>query len=334
MNKQYIRLTAEDREIISRMVSQHKACAAIGRRLKRHRSTIVREIAQCSRIQNEYSAVRSHEQAQERASQRHLQRKLDNPKLWKFVCEKLTLRWSPEQIARALQETYPGQTAMNVSHESIYTYIYLLPKGSLKKELIHYLRQHKKKRKNRKRSTDTRGSIPNMISIEERPAEVADRSVPGHWEGDLLMGKRHASALGSVVERTTRTVILVPLKAKDATSVRRSFARELKSLPRQMRLSMTYDRGKEMAEHELFTKDTKMQVYFCHPQSPWERGTNENTNMLIRQFFPKGTDFTKVSRREIKHVQKLLNERPRKALDFATPKETFNQLINSVALKT
>jgi IS30 family transposase len=334
MNKQYIRLTAEDREIISRMVSQHKSCAAIARRLQRHRSTIVREIAQCSRIENEYSAVRSHEQAQERASQRHLQRKLDNPKLWKFVCEKLTLRWSPEQIARALQETYPGQTAMNVSHESIYTYIYLLPKGSLKKELIHYLRQHKKKRKNRKRSTDTRGSIPNMISIEERPAEVAERSVPGHWEGDLLMGKRHASALGSVVERTTRTVILVPLKAKDATSVRRSFARELKSLPRQMRLSMTYDRGKEMAEHELFTKYTKMQVYFCHPQSPWERGTNENTNMLIRQFFPKGTDFTKVSRREIKHVQKLLNERPRKALDFATPKETFNQLIHSVALKT
>ena len=134
MNKQYIRLTAEDREIISRMVSQHKSSAAIGRRLQRHRSTIGRELAQGSRIQNEYSAVRSHEQAQERASQRHLQRKLDNPKLWKFVCEKLTLRWSPEQIARALQETYPSQTAMNVSHESIYTYIYLLPKGSLKKE--------------------------------------------------------------------------------------------------------------------------------------------------------------------------------------------------------
>lgn len=334
MNKHYHRLTAEKREIISRMISQNQTCAAIAKRLQCHRSTVAREIARGRHILNEYSAVRSHEQALERASQRHCQRKLDNPKLWKFVFEKLTLRWSPEQIARVLQETNPDQTAMNVSHESIYTYIYLLPKGSLKKELIHYLRQHKRKRKNRKRSTDTRGTIPNMISIEERPAEVADRSVPGHWEGDLLMGKRHASALGSVVERTTRTVILVPLKAKDATSVRQSFARELKSLPRQMRISMTYDRGKEMAEHELFTKKTKMLVYFCHPQSPWERGTNENTNMLIRQFFPKGTDFTKVTRREIKYVQKLLNERPRKTLNFATPKEAFNQLLTTVALKT
>ena len=142
------------------------------------------------------------------------------------------------------------------------------------------------------------------------------------------MGKRHASALGSVVERTTRTVILVPLKAKDATSVRRSFARELKSLPRQMRLSMTYDRGKEMAEHELFTKHTKMQVYFCHPQSPWERGTNENTNGLLRQFFPKGTRFTQVSRAEIKRVQLLLNDRPRKILDWHSPAHAFHHLLH------
>lgn len=334
MSKYYQRLTAEEREQISRMVSQHKTCASIARTIHRHRSTVYREITRSPYSVEAYSAVRSHQQARQRASQRHRQRKLDNPKLWKFVREKLTLRWSPEQIAWVLQETYPDHTAMHVSYESIYTYIYLLPKGSLKKELIHYLRQHKKKRKDRKRSTDTRGSIPNMISIEERPAEVASRSVPGHWEGDLLMGKRHASALGSVVERTTRTVILVPLKAKDATSVRRAFGRELTSLPRQMKLSMTYDRGKEMAEHELFTKHTKMKVYFCHPQSPWERGTNENTNMLIRQFFPKGTDFTKVSRREIKHVQKMLNERPRKTLNFHTPKEAFNQLLYPVALKT
>lgn len=223
---------------------------------------------------------------------------------------------------------------MHVSHESIYTYIYLLPKGALKKELILYLRQHKKLRKNRKRSTDRRGVIPEMISIDERPAEVADRSLPGHWEGDLIMGKNHRSALGSIVERTTRTVILVPLKAKDATSVRKAFARELKSLPQQMKLSMTYDRGKEMTEHKLFTQHTTMKVYFCHPQNPWERGTNENTNMLIRDFFPKKTDFSQLSRKEIKRVQRLLNERPRKTLNWDTPKNTFNKLISSVALNT
>ncbi len=335
MKTTYKRLTAEDREVISQMLVEKYSCSAIARVLQKDRSAITREVASGVYHVGKYSAVRSQQKADKRASSRHQQRKLDNPVLWKFVREKLTLRWSPEQIAQELKECYPKQPSMQVSHESIYSYIYLLPKGSLKKELIRYLRQHKKKRKSRPQSSnDRRGSIPNMISIEERPAEVAHRSVPGHWEGDLLMGKRHASALGSVVERTTRTLVLVPLKAKDATSVRKAFARELKTLPKQMRISMTYDRGKEMAEHELFTKSTKMQVYFCHPQSPWERGTNENTNMLIRQFFPKGTDFTKVTRKEIKHVQKLLNERPRKALGFATPKEAFNQLVGSVALKT
>ena len=238
------------------------------------------------------------------------------------------------QIAQELKECYPNQPSMQVSHECIYIYIYLLPKGSHKKELIRLLRQHKKKRKSRPQvSNDRRGSIPIMISIEERPAQVAHRSVPGHLESDLLMGKLHASALSSVVERTTRTLVLVPLKAKDATSARKAFARELKTLPKQMHISMTYDRGKEMAEHELFTQSTKMQIYFYHPQSPWERGTNENTNMLIRLFFTKGTDFNKITRKDIKHVQKLLNEQPRKALGFATPKEAFNQLVGSVALK-
>jgi IS30 family transposase len=173
-----------------------------------------------------------------------------------------------------------------------------------------------------------------MISIDEHPPEVADRSVPGHWEGDLLMGKNQASALGSIVERTTRTVILVPLKAKDAPHVRKAFARELKSLPQHMKLSLTYDRGKEMAQHELFTKDTTMKVYFCHPNSPWERCTNENTSILIRDFSPEGTDFSKLSCKEIKHVQLLLNERPRKSLNWKTPNVAFNLLLNSVALKT
>lgn len=163
---------------------------------------------------------------------------------------------------------------MNVSYETIYTYLYMLPKGELRKELISYLRQEKKIRMSRKGVTEKRGTIPNMISIHERPEEVSDRCIPGHWEGDLIMGKDHASSVGTIVERTTRTVILVPLIAKDAESVRKAFAKELKTLPQQMRLSMTYDRGREMTQHELFTKDTKMQVYFCYPHSPWQRGTN------------------------------------------------------------
>ena len=166
-----------------------------------------------------------------------------------------------------------------------------------------------------------------MVSIKERPPEVADRTIPGHWEGDLIMGKSHKSAIGTLVERTTRTVILVPLKQKDAVSVRKAFAKELKYLPKQMKLSLTYDRGKEMTEHELFTKKTKIQVYFADPYSPWQRGTNENTNGLLRQFFPKGTDLSIHSRTHIKHVQDLMNSRPRKVLNWQTPYESFNKLV-------
>jgi IS30 family transposase len=334
MMKTYTRLTAEERESISQLLTQGKSCASIAQQLHRNRSTISREVRFSRWGGKPYRAFQGQREAEIRGSCRHTSRKLSYPPLWNFVREKLTLRWSPEQIAQTLMQEFSDDTTMHISHESIYTYIYLLPKGELRKELIRYLRQHKKLRKNRKRSTDQRGVIPNMISIDERPADVANRSVPGHWEGDLLMGKNHASALGSIVERTTRSLILVPLHAKDAHSVRKAFARELKSLPEQMKLSMTYDRGKEMAEHELFTKATQMKVYFCHPQSPWERGTNENTNMLIRDFFPNGTDFSALSRKEIKHVQQLLNERPRKSLNWITPKVAFNTLLNSVALKT
>jgi IS30 family transposase len=166
-----------------------------------------------------------------------------------------------------------------------------------------------------------------MISIEERPASVESRSVAGHWEGDLIMGKNHKTALGSIVERKTRTVILVKLKKKDATTVRKSFERELKTLPKQMKKTMTYDQGREMSEHKLFTANTKMKVYFCHPASPWERGTNENTNMLIRDYFPKGTDFDTISRKEIKRVQNELNERIRKSLNWESPKDVFEREI-------
>jgi IS30 family transposase len=251
-----------------------------------------------------------------------------------YVHRRLVQRWSPEQIATRLQAEYPDDPTMRASHETIYAYLYVLPRGQLRRELLVYLRQrHKRRRRQGRRpAVDGRGQLPDMISIEERPAEVADRTIPGHWEGDLLMGRRQASALGTLVERTTRTTLLVPLTAKDATSVRRAFAREMRTLPQQMRRSLTYDRGKEMAEHRLFTEATGITVYFAHPQSPWERGTNENTNGLLRQFFPKRTDFSTLSRREIKHVQHLMNGRPRKVLNWRTPSEAFYHL--PVALGT
>ena len=168
-----------------------------------------------------------------------------------------------------------------------------------------------------------------MLSIDERPKEVADRIIPGHWEGDLIIGKNNRSALGTLVERTTRTTILVPIKNREAETVAKAFAKAVKKLPQQMKLTLTYDQGREMASHKLFTNITGVKVYFAHPRSPWERGTNENTNGLIRQYFPKGTDFNEVSKYEVKRAQHRLNGRPRKTLDYSTPYESFNQLINS-----
>jgi len=327
-------LTLVEREELSRLLSQGQTLTAIASLLDKNKGTISREVKRKGMDRSSYRAFKANQDAKRQKSRQGRKRKLDeNPELKQFVFDKLKLRWSPDQIAKELKAVYPENENMHISHEAIYTYIYILPKGLLKKELLAYLRQQKKYRrrkgKNRSRNGEKRGQIPEMISIEERPKEVEDRIIPGHWEGDLIMGKWKRSALGTIVERTTRTVILVPLVNKDAESVRKSFAREMKKLPVQMKLSLTYDQGKEMAEHKLFTKDTEIKVYFAHPGSPWERGTNENTNGLIRQFFPKGTEFDKVSRREIKHVQDLLNGRPRRALDYHKPYEVFKELINN-----
>jgi len=247
-----------------------------------------------------------------------------------YVIEKLRKRWSPREIVTRIQEEYPLDMAMRISHEAIYRYIYVLPRGSLKLALIKDLRQERAYRRKQKRGNieETRGKIADMLSIEERPAEVADRSVPGHWEGDLIMGRYKRTALGTLVERTTRYTILVPLgKNKDAASVRKAYARELGVLPKEIAKTLTYDQGKEMSEHKQFTIDTGIQVYFAHPGSPWERGTNENTNGLIRQYFPKGTEFDKVSRREIKRAQRELNDRPRAVLHYKKPDEVINRLV-------
>jgi transposase, IS30 family len=219
---------------------------------------------------------------------------------------------------------------MRISHEAIYRYIYVLPRGSLKQTLIQALRQERAYRRKQKRGNaeETRGKIADMLSIEERPVEVAHRTIPGHWEGDIIMGRYRRTALGTLVERTTRYTILVPLgKGKDAVSVRKAYTRELGALPKEIAKTLTYDQGKEMSEHKQFTIDTGIQVYFAHPGSPWERGTNENTNGLIRQYFPKGTEFDKVSTREIKRVQRELNDRPRAALHYKKPDEVINQIV-------
>lgn len=268
----------------------------------------------------------------ERASSRRngKSRLAHEDRLRRYVMQKLRKRWSPREIVTRMQEEYSLDMTMRISHEAIYRYIYVLPRGSLKRTLIKALRQERAYRRKRKRGNteETRGKIADMLSIEERPQEVADRAIPGHWEGDLIMGKHKRTAMGTLVERTTRYTILVPLgKNKDAVSVRKAYAKELGALPREIAKTLTYDQGKEMSEHKQFTIDTGMQVYFAHPGSPWERGTNENTNGLIRQYFPKGTEFDKVSIREIKRVQRELNDRPRAVLHYQKPDEVINRLV-------
>ncbi len=273
--------------------------------------------------------LRSDQLSKERVSGRNK----GNSKIQKCSClreyihKQIKLKWSPVQISISLTSLHPQNKQMQISHESIYTYRYLQGRGALKKELIKGLRQRKSQHYSRKGIYDKRDGIADLVSIEERPVEVADRSVAGHWEGDLIIGKYHKSAMGVIVERKTRAVIMVPLVAKDAYSVREAFEKELSTLLEQMRRSMTYDNGKEMTHHKFFTANTKMQVYFCHPNNPWGRGTCENTNGLIRQYFPKGSDLRKVTVEEIKTAQHQLNQRPRKTLNWSTPKDVFEKEI-------
>ena len=312
------------------MLAQNCSFQSIAKTLGRHVSTISREVAAGSCNKYTYRAGR----AEARAVRNNRKRKagkyaLDQQtKLKRYVYRKLRLKWSPVQIAESLEIDYPLDMSMRISPEAIYAYLYVLPRGELKKELLSCLRQNRKHRHKQRRGTEAKRKLEDMLSIEERPKEVADRAIPGHWEGDLIMGRYKRTALGTLVERTTRYTILVALgKNKDAESVRKAYARELGALPKEIAKTLTYDQGKEMSEPKQFTIDTGMQVYFAHPGSPWERGTNENTNGLIRQYFPKGTEFDKVSAREIKRVQRELNDRPRAVLHYQKPDEVINRLV-------
>ena len=325
----YQRLSLREREEFSRMLATGVSLRTAAQRLQRAPSTLGRELHRVRLSREQYRAVVAQRRATWRAGRPRRLRTLDrHPQLRTVVFALLAQRWSPEQIAHRLPTLYPTDRTMRLSHETIYTYLYVLPRGALKRELIRALRQRRHVRRPRSRLRRPTNPIQDVISIEERPAEVADRTVPGHWEGDVLMGRRNGSALGTLVERSTRFTLLVPLVAKDAATVRQAFARELRSLPRQFTQSLTYDQGQEMREHRLFTAQTQIRVYFAHPHCPWERGTNENTNGLLRQFFPKGTDFTRRSRRQIKHVQALFNGRPRKVLNWRTPAEVFAELLH------
>jgi IS30 family transposase len=332
MPESYVRLTHIDREEISRGLASGESMTKIAQKIERSTSTISNEVGKNGGGTG-YRANLAERRARRKATSRKLgHRKLGkNPVLLAEVVFGLMSRWSPNQIAKTLRSTYPERQDMQLSPETIYQYIYVLPRGSLKAELIKSLRQERKYRRKRKtkmsKETEMRGKIADMLSIEERPAEVADRTVPGHWEGDLIMGKYKQSAMGTLVERTTRYTIMVPLKAKDAVSVRKAYVKAMRTLPKELTKSLTYDQGKEMSDHKKFTIATGMKVYFAHPGSPWERGTNENTNGLIRQYFPKGTDFRTVSTKEIKRVQRQLNGRPRAAIGYRKPDEIIQQLV-------
>ena len=326
----YQRLGLDEREEISRMLAQGCSLNNIAQSLNRWTSTISREIASGSCNKYTYRAGIAQRRAKRNARKRKQDKRFlkTNIKLKRYIYKKLRLKWSPVQIAKELEKDYPLDMTMRFAPETIYSYLYVLPRGALKKELLSCLRQNRKRRHKQGRGVENERKIEDMLSIEERPKEVEDRIIPGHWEGDLIVGKNNRSALGTLVERTSRTTILIPVKSKGAYDVAKAFAKEVKKLPQQMKLTMTYDQGREMAQHKLFTNITGVKVYFAHPRSPWERGTNENTNGLIRQFFPKGTDFNKVSRYEVKKAQNLLNGRPRQALNFQKPYEVFNQLIH------
>jgi len=322
-----MRLTVADRERISQGIYAGETFADIARTLNRPASTVSNEVWRNARYRRCYRAERAHARACAQ-QKKGRPKKLDgNPGLRDHVHERLRREWSPEEIAKRIKLEYPCDKTMRISHETIYQHLYCLPRGELKKELMQGLRRERKRRLSRSALHHRRQRIQDIISISERPKEARGRTVPGHWEGDLIVGKRRASALGTLVERTTRLTLLVPLAAKDAFSVRTAFARAFKRIPRHFKKTLTYDRGSEMSQHKLFTKETKIQVYFADPSSPWQRGTNENTNGLIRQYFPKGTDFRTVPSASIAEAERRLNTRPRKTLGFYTPSETFYHLI-------
>jgi IS30 family transposase len=324
-------LSLEEREEISRGIARGDSDRAIGRALGRSHTTIGREIRRCGG-RRRYRAHFADEEAWLRARRPKPGKLERSPRLRRLVEERLALEHSPEQIAAWLRRAHPDNEQMQVSHETIYRSLFVQARGTLKRELTRHLRSGRTRRQPRGQSRhgQGRGRIPEMVPISERPAEAADRAVPGHWEGDLLFGTE-TSAIATLVERQTRYCQLVALPdGKRADHVRAALARSIATLPEQLWRSLTWDRGKEMTEHRRFSIDTGVAVYFCDPHSPWQRGSNENTNRLLRQYFPKGKSLRGVTQSELDEVAAKLNGRPRQTLGWHTPAERLSELIDQL----
>jgi len=295
--------------------------------LGRSPSTVSREIKRNGGY-DRYRAALADQRAWDGAHRPKRCKLARHPRLSRAVARKLRLNWSPEQIAGWLKRGHPEEESYQVSHETIYRSLYVQTRGVLKKQLLQHLRSKRTIRRSKQtgQKGDGRGQITDIVSISERPASVDDRAVPGHWEGDLITGSKN-SHIATLVERHTRYVMLVKVANKETRTVISALIRQAKKLPTELYKSLTWDRGKELADHRRFTLATDIDVYFCDPQSPWQRGSNENTNGLLRQYFPKGTDLSVYSQAELNKVARQLNERPRKTLEFETPAERFNTCV-------
>lgn len=322
-------LTLVEREEISRGLVNGRSLRQIASRLGRAPSTVSREVARNGGT-GPYRAVISDRQAWRRALRPKPCKLVTHPPLQRLVEDRLLHNWSPQQIAGWLKISYPEDEAFWVSHETIYRTLYVQTRGALKKELTEHLRTHRPIRRSRHSTAkaDTRGQIPDAVSISERPGSAEDRAVPGHWEGDLVCGSKN-SYIVTLVERHSRYVMLGKIPSRDTRTVVDALIKLAKKLPDHLYQSLTWDRGKELADHKRFTVATDVQVYFCDPHSPWQRGSNENTNRLLRQYFPKGTDLSVHSQARLNYVARELNERPRETLGFATPKERFQACVAS-----
>jgi IS30 family transposase len=325
-------LSFEDREEISRQLVAKATFRAIATGLGRAVSTISREVA-ANGGRLAYRAVAAHRRAWDRARRPKPCKLASNPRLAAVVAGELTEYWSPQEISGRLKRDFPDDEEMRVSHETIYQTLFVQTRGGLRKELTAYLRTGREHRKPRPQvSGERRGKLLNMVNISERPAEVEDRAVPGHWEGDLIIGAHGRSAVGTLVERATRYVLLLRLPGRhDAETVRKAMTTKILTLPASLRRTLTWDQGKEMADHVQFSIDTGVVVYFCDPHSPWQRGSNENTNGLLRQFMPKGTDLSIHSEADLDRFADLLNGRPRQTLNWMKPSEAFNELVAQTA---
>ena len=323
-------LTLAEREQISRGIVAGDSIRSIARSLGRAPSTVSREI-QRNGGHRRYRASQAVQAAWDRAQRPKPCKLLINRALARLVANKLQQLWSPEQIAGWLKCTYPGDESNQVSHETIYRSLFIQARGALKRVLLEHLRRKRGMRRSRHKTLKGAGlgQITNTVSIRERPASVEDRAVPGHWEGDLIVGSNN-SYIASLVERYTRYVMLAKVSGKDTETVINALIKLAHKLPRELYKSLTWDRGSEMADHQRFTLATDIKVYFCDPQSPWQRGSNENTNGLVRQYFPKGTDLSVRSQAKLNAVARQLNGRPRKTLGYQTPAERFNAYVASI----